>query len=129
MSENVLSRNQQRAITALLESRSIGEAAETCRLSDKTLRRYLADPNFRETLSRFEMERLDLATRRLLALSELAITIFENSMCDENIAPSVRLRAAQSVLDYLLKIRELRSIEQRLTDLEAVVYGDKNLKT
>jgi hypothetical protein len=46
-------------------------------------------------------------------------------MADHSNHPSVRLRAAQSVLDYLLKLRELRNVENRLLRLEEHVYGNR----
>lgn len=41
-------------------------------------------------------------------------------MADQRHPAGVRLRAAQTVLEALLKLRELRSIEQRLSALEAL---------
>ena len=65
-----------------------------------------------------EADMLDAATRRLLQLQEGAIETVQAIMQDGEANASVRLRAAQAVLDYLLKLRELRNVEQRLTALE-----------
>ncbi len=40
-------------------------------------------------------------------------------MEDATARPDVRLRAAQSILDYLLRSRELRNVEERRARLEA----------
>ena len=122
MSEIVLSRNQRRAIAALLEHKSIIDAAQACMLSEKTLRRYLAEPSFRAGLIQAEGELLDLATRRLLSLSGMAITTLNDVMVNTD-SPALRLRAAQAILDYLIKLRELRDVEKRLFDLEAIIYA------
>ena len=126
MSENVLkvilSHNQKRAVAALLQNKTIGDAARACRLSEKTLQRYLADPTFRDAVLQAEGEMLNLATRRLINLADTAISTLEASMADPS-SPNIRLRAAQTILDYLLKLRELRNVEQRLTDLEGIIHG------
>ena len=58
------------------------------------------------------------ATRRLLTLQEAAIQTFQDVLSDAQASPGVRVRAAQAVLDYLLKIRMLHDVAQRLTALE-----------
>jgi hypothetical protein len=39
---------------------------------------------------------------------------------DAKTSPAVRVRAAGAVLDYLLRLRELRNHEQRLSRLEQI---------
>jgi len=46
-------------------------------------------------------------------------------MLDEAAGAHVRLRAAQALIDYLLKLRELRNIEARLARLEAELVPDR----
>lgn len=116
-----LTHRQQAAVRTLLACKSVAEAAQRARVGERTLYRWLADPAFRAALSAAEGDLLDAATRRLLALQEDAIGAFEAVLRDAHAAPSARLRAAQAVLDYLLKLRELRDVEQRLTALEQAV--------
>lgn len=124
MSENVakLPRNQRRAIAALLESRSIVEAAAACRLNEKTLQRYMADPAFKTALLRAESELLDQTTRRLLAGQEKALTTLEN-LIDGAEKDSDQRLAAVAWLDLSMKLRDLHDIERRLTDLEERAFG------
>jgi len=112
---------QTRAIEILLTSRSIQQASEICGLAYKTLRRWLSDPTFKAALIQREGETLDAATRRLAGLGNDAIDVMARIMASgEN--ETTRLRAAQAVLDNLLRLRELRGVEERLTALEAAVY-------
>ena len=113
-----LSAQQQQAIRALLTTKNVAEAAKKTRVSLRTLWRWLGDPMFRVQLAGAEADMLDAATRRLLQLQEGAIETVQAIMQDGETNASVRLRAAQAVLDYLLKLRELRNVEQRLTALE-----------
>ena len=116
-----LTKGQRRAIEALLNTKSVVEAAKAAGLGERTLYRYLSDPFFRQQLSAAEGDLIDQATRRLLALQGAALDTFEGVLASEEASDTVRLRAAQSVLDSLLKLRELRNIEARLVALEATI--------
>jgi hypothetical protein len=118
MDEATISAKQQRAIMALLSTKSIAEAAQQAKIGERTLWRWLGDPMFRVYLAGAEADMLDAATRRLLQLQDGAIETVKTIMQDSEASAGVRLRAAQAVLDYLLKLRELRNVEQRLTALE-----------
>ncbi len=121
-----LTPKQERAIRALLEHKSVGEAAASIGVGERTLYRWLTDPAFKVALSAAEGDLLDAATRRLLSLQDDAISTFEGMLSDDSEASAtVKLRAAQAVLDYLLKLRELRDIEQRLTALEQAMAAQQ----
>lgn len=112
---------QTNAIEILLTSRSIQQASETCGIAYKTLRRWMGDPTFKAALIQREGETLDAATRRLSGMGNDAIDTMAAIMANgEN--EQTRLRAAQGILDNLLRLRELRGVEERLTALEAAVY-------
>jgi len=121
-----LTPKQQRAVRALLEHKSVGEAASSIGVGERTLFRWLTEPAFKLALSAAESDLLDAATRRLLTLQADAIGTFESLLAEDSAASdAVRLRAASAVLDYLLKLRELRDIEQRLTALERSMAAQK----
>ena len=118
-----LSSRQQRAIAALLTTKSMSEAASSAGVGERTLYRWLAeDEAFRAGLARAESELLDTATRRLLALQGQAIETLEHLLSSAE-SESVRLRAAQVAIETSLKLRELRDIDQRLTALEQAQTG------
>ena len=119
MAEQTLTPGQKRAIEALLSTKSVVEAAKAAGLGERTLYRYLSDPFFRLQLSAAEGELIDTATRRLLALQGAALDTFEDILKSEEASDTIKIRAAQNVVDNLLKLRELRNLETRLTALEA----------
>lgn len=160
MSENArtLSPKQQQAVMALLTEPSITAAAAKVRVNEKTIRRWLNDPDFRRAVTAAEAEALDQATRRLVGLQDAAVdrlgsllgkldttpaaaleTIRE-LLADEETAPAnvlarirtavlgpgttpaLQLRASTAVLDYTMRLLELRSIEQRLAALETATW-------
>jgi hypothetical protein len=121
MSENVLSRNQRRALAALLEHRTITLAAAACGLTTKTLSRYIADPVFRSELAERESELIDEAGRVLVSGQMAALQTLANLMKNAK-AESTRRMAAATWMDLCLRWRDLK-IEQRISDLEVTVYG------
>jgi hypothetical protein len=122
MAKNVtLSRNQRRALAAILANRTITEAAQACGLSEKTLYRYCENPAFRAALSSAEMATIDQAGRILLDGQFSALATL-NDIRRNGQRDSDRRLAAQAWMDLTLRWRELRNVEQRITDLEAALY-------
>lgn len=118
---NALTLRQRKTITALLAARNVPEAAQAANVGERSVYRWLADPAFRAALLAAEGAAVDTATRRLVGLSDGAIDTLAEVMTAHDTAPAVRLRAAQAVLDTLLKMRDLRNVEERLTRLEAIL--------
>jgi hypothetical protein len=112
---------QQRAVVALLQFRNVAEAATATGTPARTIYRWLREEGFRAALVVAEGAAIDAATRRLVTLSGKAIDVFDG-LLDASSPPTVRLRAAAGVLEYLLRLRELRDLEARLTRLEEA-YG------
>lgn len=120
-----LTPRQRRAIAALLTERDIKTAALAAGVGYRSLIRWLDDPLFRAELAGAEGATIDAATRRLLALQAPAIDTIEQTMSDPANTAWLKLKAAQAIVDYSIKLRELRNVEQRLADLETAVYGHK----
>jgi hypothetical protein len=115
-----LTTRQQRTIAALLTAKNVREAARASKTPERTIYTWFNEPDFRTALYEAEGHLIDAATRRLLHHQDVALTVILTIMADRDNPASVRLKAAQSVLDQLLKLRELRNVEQRLTALEAI---------
>lgn len=116
-----LNAKQQRAVLALLSEPSVAKAAAAAQVGERTLYKWLRLPAFRGAVAALEGELIDEATRRLLAMQDAALSTIENLLLSDA-PPSVRLRAAQMVIENLLKLRDLRNTESRLAALEAA-YG------
>jgi len=127
MSEkNKINPNQAKAITALLENKTIGEAAQACGLNPRTITRYFGDPQFITALRAAEGEAIDKITRRLIVLATKALDALE-SVLDQPAqrgAGNKRL-AAQALLDQLVRMRNYHDVEERLAALEANQNGSK----
>lgn len=127
LSENdSLTTLQRRSIGSLLGCSTIGGAAAAVGVSERTLRRWLNNPDFRSELNQAETSLLCDVLR--VSVSDLRVnfeTIREIRDNPGNPA-GIRLRAALGLDGSILRWRELETIEKRLAGLEAAVYGDQN---
>jgi hypothetical protein len=127
MAENgaQLTPQQQRAITALLNARNVREAAALSKVAERTLWRWLSDPDFIAGLRHAESSLLDAATRRLLTMQDGALDTLQGLLSGAVVDDGVKLRAALGILAHVLKLRELRDVEARLTALEEAHAASK----
>lgn len=117
-----LSLKRTRAIVALLSTPNLVAASEASGVTERTLRRWMKREDFRAALAEAEAEALDAATRRLTGIQGKALEVIEKALEAESL--SLRLRAAQLAMEYLLKLRVLRSVEERLERLEGVLDAE-----
>jgi hypothetical protein len=123
MSENdALSSKQRKAIAALLSERTIEAAAQVAGINARTIYRWMDSSDFRQALLEIEIDAIDAAARRLIGGKDAALDTLAELMLNAD-SESVRKQAACDWLDYLLKLRELRSIEKRLIALEETING------
>ncbi len=111
--------NQQRAILALLQARSVPEAAEQAGVGTRTLERWLAeDPafirEFRSTRTRVTEE----AIAQLQGSAVEAVECLRRNLHDPA-PPSVQVRAAVSILEHAMRAVETFDIVERLDVLES----------
>lgn len=110
---------QQKAIAALLSAKDILSAAQQAGVSERQLHRWLNDDQpFQAALRDAEGQAIDNAVRRLTGATNSALNVVMVVMLDPKVAASTRLRAAISVLEQMMKLRELNNMEQRIARLE-----------
>jgi len=123
MAQNVsLSSKQRKAIASLLSQRTIEDAAKSTGISSRTIYRWMVSDAFRTALLDAEGQAVDAATRRLIGGKDVALDTLADLMVKAE-SESVRRQAASDWLAHLIKMRELRNIEKRLTALEAAFNG------
>ncbi len=108
--------NREKALSALLESATINEAAKKCGLNEKTLRRYLEDAEFQKEFRVARRRVFEQNIARLQSLHAGAVDTLERNLNCEN--PSVEVRAAQIVIESNRKDFETFDILARLEMLE-----------
>lgn len=110
--------NEERALSALLTSKTKLEAAEKAGITDRTMRRYFEDPEFCQRYREAFAGVVQDATRRAQQLLEPALSTLQTVMEDEEIPAQARITAAKSIIDYSLKLTEQADILEQLRELE-----------
>ena len=113
--------NQNKALAALLASKSRTDAARLCGLSTKTLQGYEKQPEFAEALERGRREALAAAAHRIAAGYSDTVDTLQEIVQNPDTADASRVAAARALLDYGLKFAELTDINKRLDRLEEML--------
>lgn len=120
-----LSPRKQKGINAILCSPTISEAAKASGVSERTMRRWLADPTFRYALNESQGETVR-NTSRLLMASEIQAVKTLNGLLEEPSQPgaNVKLHTAIAILDQSSRRYESASLEERLEKLEKAIRDE-----
>src|SRR5579872_7138069 len=111
-------RKMEAAIAALLTRPRIEDAARVAGVAEKTLRRWMREPEFTARYLQARRESVHHAVARMQqAMSPAGVTILR-LMTDPNVPAAVRIRAAECVFTHAIKGIELEDIETRLAALE-----------
>lgn len=115
---------KQKALLALLTNPTREKAAKAAGITSKTLRGYLADPEFQAEYKKAFAGLVEDATRKVQQTLEPAVAVLREIMEDSSENGQVRVSAARSVLEYGLKMTEQTDILTRLQELEAAMEGE-----
>ena len=113
-----LSKNQARALRAILAHPTLTAAAAACGLATRTLYRYLSDPVFKAALRGRQDEVIAAAVAALAGLAGDAIRVLRDLLKDEGASPSTRARVALGILDRWQSLTTFADLEQRIAKLE-----------
>lgn len=106
---------REKALSALLVSRTQAEAAALAGIGESTLREYMKDAEFKERYNLACRELVREAARQAQqTLSPALRTIVE----DEDEQTQARITAARTMLEYSLKLSEHADILEQLRELE-----------
>jgi hypothetical protein len=109
------------AVSALLSSRTLEQAAQVADIPPSTLRRWRSRPEFARQLCEAQAEILQGTINELRGVGcDAAQTLGEIVRNSEEPAPS-RVRAAIAVIGLLLKAHESDVVEKRLVAIEAAL--------
>jgi AcrR family transcriptional regulator len=118
MTPGDLHRRKLQLVQALASGLSVAEAAERAGISPRTAYRYLRDEAVVQALQSIERELLQTLARRLATLAVRATEALEAALQDDGVPWSVRVRAADALLDHAEKLAYLARLEERLAELE-----------
>jgi hypothetical protein len=118
-----ITHNQQRAIIALLRTRTVAEAAAEANVAQRTLERWLSES--RDFVSAYRATRNRVvanAISRLQEATDEAVECLKRNMTSAT--PSVQVRAASIVLEHAVKAVELYDLNERLDQLQSYIEED-----
>ena len=116
-----VTRRQNLAVAALLGGATVTDAARTVGVVRQTLAKWLRQPAFQAALRDGERLALDGAARRLVALSGKAINTLESVLDNADTVAGVKVRCALGILDVLVRLRDLVTVENELKELQAEI--------
>lgn len=115
---NSLTRRKEQAIAALLSHKNLTDAARECKISQRTLRRWLRNKSF---FRRYDQERrllLDTTINVLKAAGAGAVETLVAIAQNKKSPASARVSAASRILEFGFRSHELVSLERRISQLE-----------
>ena len=108
----------ERALAALLLHPTQKAAAEAAGISDRTLRNYLATPEFQQAYQSAIADLISQATKQAQKNLSPAISVLREILEDKEQAAATRISACRSTLEYGLRLTETTDILQQLRELE-----------
>ena len=117
---------KEKAIQALLTSRTRQEAAQKAGIATSTLRGYFKSPEFVSAYRQAASDALQDAARKAQAATGEAVVTLETIMRNEDETAQVRISAADKILSHVAKLTETVDILDRLDALEAQADADND---
>jgi transposase-like protein len=112
------SRKMEEAVAALLTQRNVEEAARAVGIGPATLLRWMKVPEFQTAYREARRAAFSQSIARLQQGTSAAATTMLKLMIDPNTPASVRVRAAECIMNHATKAIEIEDIEARVTELE-----------
>jgi hypothetical protein len=123
--KSMLGHKQEEAIAALLSQRNIEEAAKAAGISNRTMLRWLKLPEFQTAYRGARRAAYSQAVARLQQGATAAATTLLKVMLDQSTPASVKVRAAECVMNHSSKAIEIEDVEFRVSELERVAESQK----
>ncbi len=114
---------QQKALAALLTSPSKAAAAKAAGIAPRTLRDYLADPEFQAAYRDAFGNMVEDATRQAQQAISPALSTLREIVEDREEDAQARISAARAILSHGIKLTETTDILNRLQELETAMEG------
>lgn len=113
-----MTQRKEKALQALLVSRTRAEAAKAAGIGESTLRTYMQDSEFLERYRQAFGDMVRDAARQAQQTLSPALSTLREIMEDREEPASARITAARSILEYTLKLGEQVDILEQLRELE-----------
>jgi hypothetical protein len=112
------SRKMEEAVAALLTQRNHEEAAKAVGIGTATLLRWQKQPEFQQAFRIARRAAHTQSIARLQRATSAAVSTLLKVMVDANTPASIKVRAADSVLNHSAKAIEIEDVDFRVSELE-----------
>jgi len=119
---------KEKAILALLTSRSVEEAARTANVPVRSLYRWMKESAFDAEYRAAKRAAYGQAVARLQQGTSAAATTLLKTMIDASTPASVKVRAAEAIFSHAAKAIEIEDIEARVAELERAAEATKRVR-
>jgi len=124
VTDKKLTPQQWRAVETLMTTGNVSEAASAAGCSRKTVYAWMQQQDFAAALKDAERLALSELSRNLAGLAQLATDTLRQVLTAGDVTTNAKLRAAETVIGNLLRVRELVDFEERLQALEGALSGN-----
>jgi hypothetical protein len=115
------SRKTTRAVSALLQCRSIARAAQSIDVSERTLRRWKEKPEFAAALAAAQAEIFFATCNELRLLGTDATKALGQVLRNQKAPTPSRVRAAGLILSLLLRSHQTEVLEARMNAIQSSI--------
>src|SRR5262245_47727551 len=116
-----LTRREEQAIAALLSEPTLPTAAGAAGVGERTLRRWLQQPEFAGAYRDARRAALDAATARLQWAGAEAVETLREVAADKSAKASARVAAARAILEIAFRAQEAVELAERFEQIEAAL--------
>lgn len=116
----MLTGKQKKALAALLQNPKIGEACKIAGCTEKTLRNYLRNPEFKAEYTRLTDEVLNEATTKATCSMYSALETLAEIAEDRNRTDASRTAAARALVDAGVRLHTVNDLAVRVAELERI---------
>ena len=120
-------KNYEKAVAALMANPTAKEAAKAAGIGESTLRAYKSDPEFMDLYTAARHELLEVGVRSMQERFSDAVDTICKVMRDEEASPSVRLSAANSIINGCVQLTDEVERMERAAEgrrLNRDLFGD-----
>lgn len=124
-----MTERKEKALASLLTSRTRREAAKAAGISERTLYKYLLEPDFRDAYQATISGIVADVTRQIQNALSPAVDALLEVVTDTEAGAMARITAARTILDFGLRFTEAVDFIQRLEALERERENQEPIET
>ena len=117
---------KEKALAALLTYPTRKEAAQAAGVTDRTMRGYMADTEFREAYRAAYKDMVEDASRQSQQALREALNVFREVMTNTEETGATRVQAAAKMVEYEMRLAEQTDILTDLAELKKAVFPDES---